>query len=91
MQPYQAYGEEDEEVFDDGDMNFGVQGGYEGVYNEAESGQYSISTHPPLPFLPVLCLVLRAPKTRLFSRRDPSRDAHNLSSNGTTKHQGKSQ
>jgi hypothetical protein len=36
---YQAYGEEDEEVFEDGDMNFGVQGGYEGTYNEAESGK----------------------------------------------------
>lgn len=37
-QPYQAFGEEEEDVFD-GDMNFGVQGDYEGTYNEAESGK----------------------------------------------------
>ncbi|ORY72583.1 RNA polymerase I-associated factor PAF67-domain-containing protein [Leucosporidium creatinivorum] len=40
QQPYQAFGEEEEDVFGD-EMNFGVQGDYEGTYNEAESEQYA--------------------------------------------------
>lgn len=50
QQPYQAFGEEEEDVFGD-EMNFGVQGDYEGTYNEAESGtfsSYSLAAAPAL-------------------------------------------
>jgi hypothetical protein len=45
QQPYQAFGEEEEDVFGD-EMNFGVQGDYEGTYNEAESGTFSTVPAP---------------------------------------------